>query len=284
MHLVVADGLVDINTATEGLLPSDPMDAIALLDDVRRCLSDLESAPATPISEAILAPPVPRPSKILAAAGNYREHIEEDSTARLDDGFSEPNLFAKLPSSLIGANEPIVIPDNRKHVDWEAELVVAIGRRGHHIPENEAWSHVAGVMCGQDISDRDEQARGSKQFTMAKSFDSYSPVGPYLVTVDELNDRDDIEIGCYLNDELVQSGTTARLIFSIPALIAWASAIATLEPGDLFFTGTPAGVGAFRNPPVWLGEGDLLRTVIPGVGELANPVSRSVAFAADAGR
>lgn len=249
------------------------MQVIPMLDKVRRRQTDLEMAPSTPITSAArLGPPVPRPGKILAAAGNYHEHIAEDATALSVDDSTEPNLFAKLPSSLVGPNDAIAIPANREHVDWEAELVVVIGKRGHRVSEEEAWSHVAGVMCGQDISDRDEQSRGSRQFTMAKSFNTYSPIGPFLVTLDELEDRNDVELACFLNGELVQSGSTANLIFSIPTLIAWASEIATLDPGDLFFTGTPAGVGAFRDPPRWLSDGDSLRTVIPGVGEMLNPV------------
>ena len=270
--LLVDDRLVDINEVSGGQFSADPMQLIPALDELARRKSDWPLGTGVPMAGARLGPPVPRPSKILAAAGNYREHIAEDGGARVvDEG--EPNLFARLPSALAGPFDAIEIPPGRVHVDWEAELVVVIGSRAKRISENEAWSHVAGVMCGQDISDRDEQRRGSQQFTMAKSFDTYAPVGPFLVTVDELDDRDDIRLECFLNGEQVQSGSTRELIFSIPTLISWASKIATLEPGDLFFTGTPAGVGAFRDPPRWLRPGDELRTNIVGVGEIESRVT-----------
>ena len=151
--------------------------------------------------------------------------------------------------------------------------MVAIGKGGRNIPEADVWSHVAGVMCGQDISDREEQTRAFQQYTIAKSFDTYAPTGPYLVTIDELEDPDDVPLRCYLNDEQVQNGRTGNLIFSVPELIAWTSRACTLEVGDLFFTGTPGGVGAFREPPRWLEPGIVVRTEIPGVGTMENPVA-----------
>jgi 2-keto-4-pentenoate hydratase/2-oxohepta-3-ene-1,7-dioic acid hydratase in catechol pathway len=141
------------------------------------------------------------------------------------------------------------------------------------VAEEDAWSYVAGVTCGQDISDREEQFRAFEQYTMAKSFDTYAPTGPYLVTVDELEDPDNVPLRCYLDDEQVQNGGTGNLIFSVPHLIAWTSRVSTLEAGDLFFTGTPGGVGAFRDPPRWLRPGIVVRTEIPGVGTMENPVA-----------
>lgn len=264
--IVVDRKLVDIERATGGKLPSDPMQVLARLDEVRRF--DFSKASGIPLEGAHLGPPIPRPTKILAAAGNYSDHVKEAGAT--DPG--EPNLFAKLPSALIGPRDPIRIPPGRTQIDWEAELVVVMGKRARNVPEEAAWSYVAGVTCGQDISDREEQFRAFQQYTMAKSFDTYAPTGPYLVTVDELADRDSVPLRCYLNDEQVQEGSTHNLIFSVPKLIAWTSRVCTLELGDLFFTGTPGGVGVFRKPQRWLTAGIVLRTEIPGVGSMENPV------------
>ena len=266
--VVAANGrLIDVERASGGRLPSDPMEVLTRLDEVRAL--DLSASDGIPLEGAHLGPPVPRPSKILAAAGNYSDHVKEAGAE--DPG--EPNLFAKLPSALIGPRDPIRIRPGRTQIDWEAELVVVIARRARDVAEEDAWSYVAGVTCGQDISDREEQFRAFEQYTMAKSFDSYAPTGPYLVTIDELEDPDSIPLRCYLDDELVQDGGTGNLIFSVPHLIAWTSRIATLEPGDLFFTGTPGGVGAFRKPPRWLQPGIVVRTEIAGVGTMENPVT-----------
>lgn len=262
-HLVVDGRLVDIERASDGRLPADPMAVLELLDGT----ADLEvpdDAPA--LSEARLDPPVPRPAKILAIGLNYRGHAEE-SGLQLPD---EPLVFAKLPSALCGATDDIVIPGGRSRVDWEVELVVAIGRRGHRIAQADAWSYVAGVTGGQDISDREEQFRSLRQFTMAKSFDTYAPLGPVLVTPDELENPDDIGLSCTVDGEVVQSSRTSDLVFPVPALIAWISRICTLEPGDLIFTGTPSGVGDGRKPPRYLTPGNVVATELAGVGAMRN--------------
>ena len=224
-----------------------------------------DDAPA--LEEVELGPPVPRPSKILAAALNYRSHAEE-SGLDLPDA---PVLFAKLPSGLTGPTGEVVVPGGRERVDWEAELVVVIGRQVHRAQANEAWESVAGLMCGQDVSDREEQFRSVRQFTLAKSRDTYAPTGPILVTPDELPNRDDIALRCALDGEEVQSGRTSDLIFSVPELIGFASSWCTLEPGDLIFTGTPSGVGDGRDPPRYLRPGQLLETEIEGIGTMRNP-------------
>lgn len=262
--LVLDDHVVDIERASGGRLPVDPMDLLTQLDTLKG--DSLDVSDGVPLTDVRLGPPVPRPSKILAAAGNYSDHVAEAGAE--DPG--EPNLFSKLPSALIGPRDEIKIPTGRTQIDWEAELVIVIGKQARDVPEGKAWEHVAGVTCGQDISDREEQFRAFEQYTMAKSFDTYAPTGPFLVTTDELENRDSVPLRCYLNDEQVQNGGTGNLIFSIPQLIAWASSVCTLEVGDLFFTGTPAGVGAFRQPPRWLEPGIVVRTEIPGVGVMEN--------------
>lgn len=262
---VVVDGrLADVEHASGGALPSDPMAVLERLGD----LAGLEAPDSAPeLDGTVLDPPVPRPSKILAAALNYRSHAEEAGLPLPD----APVLFAKLPSALNGPAGEIVIPGGRDKVDWEAELVVAIGRRAKDVAAAEAWSYVAGLMCGQDVSDRGEQFRSVRQFTMAKSRDSYAPTGPVLVTPDELADRDDVSVRCAVDGEEVQSGRTSDLIFPVPELVAFVSSWCTLEPGDLIFTGTPSGVGDSREPPRYLKPGNVIETEIEGVGAMRNP-------------
>jgi 2-keto-4-pentenoate hydratase/2-oxohepta-3-ene-1,7-dioic acid hydratase in catechol pathway len=262
-HLVVDGRLVDVEKASGGRLPADPTALMATLDTVGE-LPVPDDAP--PLEGATLGPPVPRPSKIIAIGLNYRGHAEESGL----DLPEQPVVFAKLPSSLAGPTDDIVIPGGRSRVDWEAELVLVIGRRGRHVAEADAWSHVAGVTGGQDISDREEQFRALRQFTMAKSFDTYSPLGPVVTTTDELPNPDDLAVSCRLDGETVQSSRTGDLIFPVPALIAWLSRICTLEPGDLVYTGTPAGVGDGRKPPRYLAPGNVVETEIEGVGSMRN--------------
>jgi 2,4-didehydro-3-deoxy-L-rhamnonate hydrolase len=261
---LVFDGrVVDAELASGGRLPSDPMALLTRLDGVGE-LDVPDNAPA--LEEAELGPPVPRPSKILAAALNYRSHAEESGLPLPD----APVLFAKLASALTGPEGDVVVPDDRTRVDWEAELVVAIGRRARNVSAGDAWTYVAGVTCGQDISDREEQFRSVRQFTLAKSRDTYAPTGPVLVTPDELPNPDDLAVRCTLDGEEVQSGRTNDLIFSVPELIAFASGWCTLEPGDLVFTGTPSGVGDGRDPQRYLAPGQTLETEIEGVGTMRN--------------
>jgi 2-keto-4-pentenoate hydratase/2-oxohepta-3-ene-1,7-dioic acid hydratase in catechol pathway len=264
-HLVVDGRLADVEKASGGRLPADPMALIPRLAEVGE-LPVPDDAPA--LDGARLDPPVPRPSKILAIGLNYRAHAEE-SGLQLPD---QPVVFTKLPSSLVGPTGEIVIPGGRVRVDWEAELVVCIGKGGRRISRADAWSHVAGVAGGQDVSDREEQFRALRQFTMAKSFDTYSPLGPVLVSVDELANPDDLKIECRVDGEVMQSSRTSDLIFPVPELIEWTSRVCTLEAGDLIYTGTPSGVGDSRQPPRYLGPGNVVETEIEGVGVMRNPV------------
>jgi 2,4-didehydro-3-deoxy-L-rhamnonate hydrolase len=259
------DQVLDLEKWSDGGISSDPMIALQHLRDLaKEDFSDATELQA--LNGQRLGPPVPRPQKILGAGINYYNHAREAKLAVP----TQPSLFAKLPSALAGPQDRIVIPPNRKTVDWEAEVVVVVGKRGKDIPEDEAWSYVAGLTCGQDISDRQEQFRDLGQFTIGKSFDTYAPTGPALVTTDELADRDDLTIVCRLNGEEVQRGQTGDCIFSVSALVSWLSHACTLEPGDLIFTGTPSGVGYIRTPPRYLADGDVLETEISGLGAMRN--------------
>lgn len=262
-HAVVDGKLVDVEKASGGRLPADPMALVGRLSELQNL--DVPDD-ASSLDGTRLDPPVPRPSKILACALNYRGHAEE-SGLELPDA---PVLFAKLPSALSGPEDEIVVPSGRERVDWEAELVVAISKRGKDIPAAQAWDHVAGLMCGQDISDRGEQFRSVRQFTLAKSRDSYAPTGPFLVTPDELGDPNDLSIRCVLDGEEVQSSRTSDLIFPIAELVEFISRWATLEAGDLIFTGTPSGVGDGRNPQRYLQPGNVVETEIEGLGSMRN--------------
>src|SRR6185503_9345438 len=271
-HLVVDDRLVDVEKASGGRLPADPTALVSTLDSV----GDLEIPDDAPALEgAKLGPPVPGPSKILALGLNYRAHAEESGLQPPE----EPVVFTKLPSALVGSTDDIVIPDGRVRVDWEAELVVCVGRGGKRISEADAWSHVAGVTAGQDVSDREEQFRALRQFTMAKSFDTYAPTGPVLVTPDELTNKDDLKIETRLDGEVMQSSRTNDLIFPVAELIAWISRICTLEAGDLIFTETPSGAGDSREPPRYLGPGNVVETEIEGIGVMRNPVVAGPSYA-----
>ncbi|HLW63972.1 MAG TPA: fumarylacetoacetate hydrolase family protein [Gemmataceae bacterium] len=212
---------------------------------------------------------VPNPPKILCIGLNYRDHAIEGGKAIP----TEPVLFAKFTTALIGAGEPIVLPKVSQKVDYEAELVIVIGKRGRHIPADKAFDHVAGYTCGHDVSARDWQFRGEeKQWIIGKTFDTFGPVGPELVTTDEAPHPHNLSIRMKLNGQVMQNSNTKEFIFGVPQLLAYLSQVVTLEPGDLIFTGTPPGVGGARKPPVWLKPGDVAEVEIDGIGVLRNPV------------
>lgn len=261
---VLRDGrLIDVERASSGRFPADPMALIPRLAELDR-LGDLDDAPG--LDEVELGPPVPRPQKIFAIGLNYRAHAEEAGLTLPE----EPVVFARLPSALTGPTSDIVVPAGRLRIDWEAELVVVLGRRGHAIPEDEAWSYVAGFACGQDISDREEQFRAMRQFTVSKSYDTFAPIGPTLVSTDELALPPNLALRCRVDGEEVQSARTSDLVFTIPELLAWLSRHITLEVGDLIFTGTPGGTGDEWNPPRYLAAGNVLETEIERLGTMRN--------------
>ncbi|MCU1502081.1 MAG: fumarylacetoacetate hydrolase family protein [Ilumatobacteraceae bacterium] len=269
--IVIEGRAVDVERASGGGLGSDPM----LLSDLANhaVLRDLAAA-AKPadwpaLEEARIGPPVPRAGKGLGVALNYRKHAAETGRPAPD----EPALFGKTDNCVCGPFDPILLPDGRDQVDYEAELVIVFGRTAKRVAAAEAWSYLAGVTVGQDISDRAEQNRPPvRQFTIAKSYDTFGPIGPCLVTVDELDEPDALSIECIVSGEVLQSSNTADLIFDVPALVEWVTRYLTFEPGDLLWTGTPEGVGAARSPQRFLRVGDVVETVIGGVGTMRNPI------------
>lgn len=214
-----------------------------------------------------LGPPVPRPRQVFAIGLNYRPHAQEAQIPLP----AAPMVFTKFPSCLVGPRHPVVVTSPR--IDWEVELVVVIGRLARLVPIEEAWDVVAGLTVGQDISDRALQFQDSPpQFSLAKSLPGFGPTGPALVTLDELPDRDDLELTTTVSGEVMQHARTSEMIFDVPQLVAYLSSHSTLYPGDLIFTGTPGGVGNRREPPRYLRPGDELVSAISTIGELRNPI------------
>jgi 5-carboxymethyl-2-hydroxymuconate isomerase len=212
--------------------------------------------------------PIERPGKIICIGLNYRDHAEEQGVELP----TAPLLFAKWPNALIGPGDPIVIPPIVTKTDYEAELGVVIGSRVRDVSLDNALEAVAGYICVNDVSARDLQFADG-QWTRGKSPDTFCPVGPNVVPRDEIQDPQSLAIRAILNGETMQESTTANMVFGVAELIAYITRTITLEPGDLIATGTPAGVGAFRNPRVWMNPGDEITIEIEGVGALTNPVA-----------
>ena len=213
------------------------------------------------------AAPIPRPPKLICIGLNYRDHAAESKLAIPE----VPTMFAKFPTAVIGPGQPIVLPKNSAKPDYEAEFAVVIGRRGRHLAEDRWRDYVFGYTILNDVSARDFQMATS-QWMIGKTFDTFAPLGPAVVTADEIADPHKLRISLTLNGETMQDSSTGNLIFKLPQLIAYLSSVFTLEPGDVIATGTPAGVGFARKPPRWLRPGDEVRIRIEGLGELVNPV------------
>lgn len=216
---------------------------------------------------AALMPPTVSAPKIICIGKNYADHAAE-----MGGEVPElPIVFSKFPTSLNGPFADIVLPEISQQVDYEAELVVVIGKAGKHIPIDQAPQHILGYLCGNDVSARDwQKGRPGGQWLVGKSFDTFAPVGPWITTADEVSDPGDLIVQLRLNGRTMQQDSTRLLIYPIPELISYLSKFFTLEVGDLIFTGTPAGVGAGRNPPVFLRAGDIVEVEISGLGSLRN--------------
>ena len=221
-----------------------------------------------PLSEARLHAPVLRPQKVIGIGLNYRDHAEETGAQAPE----KPIVFAKYPNTVVGPGEAIRIPPITEQVDYEAELAVVIGSPARNVSEAEALDYVFGYTNCNDVSSRDLQFSEGGQWTRSKSIDTFCPLGPYLVSADEVPDPQDLSIRSIVNGEVMQDGTTSDMIFSVAALISFLSTGMTLMPGDVILTGTPAGVGFARDPKVFLKPGDEVTIEIEGLGSLTNPV------------
>jgi 2,4-didehydro-3-deoxy-L-rhamnonate hydrolase len=222
-----------------------------------------------PLAGLRLAPPVPDPSKVIALARNYPSHAAEQQRAAP----AQPLLFAKAPSSLIGHAAPVVVPAHESRPDYEAELALVIGRRAQGVPVAQARDCIAAVTAMNDVSGREAQF-GDKLWLRGKGFDTFGPIGPWAVTLDEIGDPDDLRLRMRVNGETRQDARTSEMTHACAAIVAYVSAQLTLLAGDIIATGTPAGVGVFRAPPVFLQDGDIMEVELEGVGVLRNPVVR----------
>ena len=256
---------VDVERASGGRFAADPQAVYPRWAEFRAWAAKADVSSGADFHSADLGSPAPTPSQVFGIGLNYRAHAAESGFAVPD---ALPPVFTKYPSAITGPVTHVRLPEGG-HTDWEVELVVVLGQTAHRVPEAAAWEHVAGLCVGQDISERVTQMQGpAPQFGLGKSFPGFAPMGPWLVTPDEFADPDDLELGCSINGEEVQKSRTSELICSVSALIAKLSAIVPLRPGDVIFTGTPAGVGLGRNPQRWLADGDRLVSYIEGIGEL----------------
>ena len=265
-HLVVGSDnrLVDLAEASRGKFSSEPIDAFRRWNEVRDFAATVTSGGA-PCVQSELDAPSPWPLQVFGIGLNYRSHAEESGMAIP----TEPLTFTKFSSSIAGPDADI--PIHGGTVDWEAELVVVVASGGRNIPAERAWDAIAGIAVGQDISDRRLQlATQPPQFSLGKSRENYSPFGPWLVDARDVANRDGMHLTCTLNGNEVQNAVTDDLIFSVPAIVSYLSGIVQLLPGDVIFTGTPAGVGGSRKPPVFLKPGDVLQTTLEGVGTTTN--------------
>jgi 2-keto-4-pentenoate hydratase/2-oxohepta-3-ene-1,7-dioic acid hydratase in catechol pathway len=222
-----------------------------------------------PAGEVRLAAPIPRPGKFICVGLNYSDHAAETGAAIP----VRPILFAKFANAIVGPGEPVVIPPITEKPDYEAELCFVIGRTAKNVSRDEALSYVAGYTCVNDVSARDLQIQDG-QWLPGKFLDTFAPMGPCLVTADEIPDPQALAIRLRLNGETVQDSSTAQMIFGVAELVHRLSQMVTLEPGDVVITGTPPGVGMARKPPLWLKDGDQMEVEIEGIGVLANPVRR----------
>ena len=259
--------MFDLAGVSEGLFDPDPQGVYDRWDELvdwfgrQRGLDQRHVVPCAPDD---LGPPVPRPRQVFAVGLNYAAHAKEAGVTDL----GMPPIFTKFCSSFAGPSGTVELSGDK--VDWEAELVVVVGRTARHVTADEAWNHVAGVTIGQDLSDRAVQFQPPyPQFSLGKSFPGYAPMGPCVVTIDELADPGNLRIRCTLNDVPVQDGQTIDMILGVPQLVARLSRTLVLYPGDLIFTGTPEGVGMGRSPAKYLSDGDRLVTEIHGLGKIS---------------
>lgn len=262
------DGYIDLHATDAALPPSLKQ----LLEQGPAALERAKAALAkgSPIAPGVkILPPITDPEKIICIGLNYADHAAETG-AKIP---SEPVVFNKFLTALRADGENIELPKVAKEVDYEAELVVVIGKTARHVTRERAYEYVAGYACGHDVSARDwQKGKPGNQWLLGKSFDSFAPLGPELVTADEVGDPGVLDIELRLNGAVMQKSNTRQLIFAVDYLVAYLSQCVTLKPGDLIYTGTPPGVGMARTPPVWMKPGDVVEIEIEKIGLLRNPV------------
>jgi 2,4-didehydro-3-deoxy-L-rhamnonate hydrolase len=262
LKLLVADGAVDVETVSSGRFGCDPQMAYERFDELREWAASIDR-PEEEFDVEGAGPPAPAPRQVFAIGLNYLDHAAESGFAAP----AAPVVFTKYVSSFSGPVSYVILPEGS--VDWEIEVVAVISKTARAVPAVRGWDYVAGLTAGQDISERDLQRSGpAPQFGLAKSLPGFSPMGPALVSIDEIERPDDLALGCSINGEEMQKGRTSDMIFSIPELVAYLSGLVTLFPGDIIYTGTPPGVGMGRTPPRYLNVGDRLHSWVDGLGDL----------------
>ena len=270
--LVQGDAFFDLATIANGAVSPNPMEAIqnsALLHQYAAQLGDYE--PSGIIANADVCAPIPHPRNSYGVGLNYQLHVEEAASKTP----STPMVFTKFPSCISGPTDDVIMRSDE--CDYEGELLVVIGKDGKNIAKKEAWSHILGLSVGQDFSDRGVQYKDQPaQFNLGKSFDTFGPTGPYLVSTDSFTDPGDLEIRTTVNGEVRQSDRTSNMIFDIPTLVSYISSITALAVGDIIFSGTPEGVG-FRNGS-FLKDGDIVETTIEGIGTMRNRCVRGTGY------
>jgi acylpyruvate hydrolase len=281
--VLAARGVADFQAQADRELPADmraflegweaslprAREVLAMAGELRAGGGPAARALLHPAADVRLRAPLERPGKIVCLGLNYRDHALETKAAIPTD----PVLFSKYASAVIGPGVPIALPSVSAEVDYEGEFAFVIARRGRHIPKERALEYVAGYTCFNDVSARDYQLRKpGGQWMAGKTFDTFAPMGPALVTSEEIPDPHALDIRTTVSGALMQSSNTRQLIFTLPEIIAYCSQIFTLEPGDVFATGTPGGVGFARKPPRFLRDGDVVEVEVQGIGVLRNPV------------
>ena len=260
--IVTPEGGVDVAEASAGRIGPTLSSVYAEWPEFVEMVPALSSSPATPIDEANLGAPSPQPRQVFAIGLNYRSHAAESGATVPEI----PATFTKFPACITGPFAEVELPSTT--VDWEVELVVVMGRRADRVAAADAWTHVAGLTIGQDLSERTVQFAAGAQFSLGKSYRGFAPMGPWLVTPDEVDDPDDLALGCRIGDETMQEARTGDMVFGVAQLIEELSAVVPLLPGDVIFTGTPDGVGFTRNPARFLAPGDVLESWIDGIGSM----------------
>lgn len=266
---LLIDGQVfDLAGASGNSISADPTEAVISHWDAALKLSrDGALSGGRDLADVRLGPPIPEPRAVFGIGLNFRKHAEESGMGVPD----VPPVFTKFPTSITGPFDDVVLPSGQAEtVDWEAELAFVVGSGGKKISRDSAWDALAGFTVAQDISERTLQMAGARQFSMGKSFDSFCPIGPAIVTLDEIADPMDLRITCNLNGRRVQDESTSDMVFDLPELVVFLSSVVALRPGDLCLTGTPSGVGMGMKPKVYLKDGDILDTEIEGIGAMRN--------------
>lgn len=261
------DQIIGLHGAGFGSLIDVIAGGAGAIEKVRQWLSNPGQSSVHAAAAVKLLAPIPQPPKIICVGLNYRDHAEESNMAIPE----RPTIFSKFNNTVTNPGDPIVLPKNSTQPDYEAEFAFIIGKGGRHVAAENWKDHVFGYMNLHDVSARDFQL-ATTQWLMGKTFDTFAPMGPYVVTADEIADPHNLKITCTISGEVLQNSNTRHLIFNIPHLVAYLSSVFTLEPGDIISTGTPAGVGFARKPPRWLRAGDECVIEVEGLGQLRNPV------------